>query len=210
MTIQQTYLINRKHSIGIYVDAMGYAITLMEINRVFIPIERNAELTFLERNRDAYQEAERYRLVKGIMSIDKSELSIKAICNAIEVLVGSCDPGEEIVIYYNDIPMLEKLLLKQNYPAKLQSVQIAPLDSITLINCLLTDRVLTISNKSELLNRYRQALVDYIDPLQVNHALFALALNLESFVYGDAGWVKSLGNIEKAISAIDYGKQIQG
>jgi hypothetical protein len=204
---QKTYLIDRKHSIGVYVDAMGYAITLMEINRVFIPIDTGVELTFLERNREAYQEAERYKLVKGLMSIDKSELSIKGICNAIEVLIGSCNSNEELVIYYNDLPMLEKLLVRQNYAAKLEQVQIRPLDAITLINCLLSDRVLTISNDSQLLTRYQQALVDYVDPLKVNHPLFALALNLESFIYGDAGWVKSLANIEKAMSASEYAAQ---
>jgi hypothetical protein len=204
---QKTYLINRKHSIGVYVDAMGYAITLMEINRVFIPIDTGVKLTFLERNREAYQEAERYRLVKGLMSIDKSELSLKNICNAIEILIGSCDPDEELVIYYNDLPMLEKLLVRQNYAAKLEQVQIRPLDTITLINCLLSDRVLTISNDSQLLTRYQQALIDYVDPLKVNHPLFALALNLESFVYGDAGWVKALANIEKAMSASEYAAQ---
>jgi hypothetical protein len=205
---QATYLIDRKYSIGCYVDAMGYAITLMEINRVFIPIDTGSKLTFLERNRDAYQEAERYRLVKGLMSIDKSELSIKSICSAIEVLADSCDPpNAELTIYYNSLPMLEKLLVRQNYAAKLQSVDIRPLDAITLINCLLSDKILTISNESELLNRYQQALIDYVDPLTVNHPLFALALNLESFVYGDAGWVKSLANIEKAVSATEYTAQ---
>jgi hypothetical protein len=141
------------------------------------------------------------------MSIDKSELSIKNICNAIELLIGSCDPNEELVIYYNDLPMLEKLLVRQNYAVKLEKVQIRPLDAITLINCLLSDRVLTISNDSQLLTRYQQALVDYVDPLKVNHPLFALALNLESFIYGDASWVKSLANIEKAMSASEYAAQ---
>jgi hypothetical protein len=191
------YLASRRYSIGVYVDAMGYAITLMQVDRIYIPMAIKGK-TFLERSKEEYQEAERYRLVDGMLSIDKSELSIKTICNSIEVLIGKCEDTTP-TIYHNPSKMLAKTLSNQKYSATLKEIAVDPEEARLIINCLLTDGILSITNDSNLQARYNRELVNYNDPREVNHALFSLALNLDSFASGDANWVRSLANIQYAV-----------
>jgi hypothetical protein len=205
MSQQKNYLINRQYSIGVYLDMKGYGITLMETNKVYIPLARE-EQGFIAANREQYQEATLYRLIKGSLSIDRSELSIKGMCKIIETLIGNCEENlgtADLTLYYNELPLLDKILPAQLYPAKLVPIRIDPMSSITLINCLLIDKLLTISEEDNLANRYKKALIDYSDPGEVNHALFSLALNLEKFESGGASWARSLENIEKAVMEIE-------
>lgn len=192
-----TYLTKRRYSIGVYADNMGYAVTLMQTNRVLIPYE-NSKQTFVAKSKGQYKEAEQYMLTKGIISKDRSEVGIRTICTAIEVMIADCENSQP-VIYCNDSATLQKILEKQAYAGNVQVVKINAADAVFLINCLINDGVLKIANQSELLSRYNKALIDYTDFTEVNHALFSLALNLESFESGDSDWVKLLRNIGEAV-----------
>lgn len=191
-----TYLTKRKYSIGVYADSTGYAVTLMQINRVLIPYTATNE-PFVTRGKEEYKEAEEYILTKGILSRDKSEVGIRAICTAIDIMLADCENSEPI-IYCNDSLVLGKIFSKQTYAGNVQTVKIDAADAVFLINCLINDGVLKIANQSELLNRYKKALIDYTNFTEVNHALFSLALNLEGFESGDSDWVRLLKNIGEA------------